>query len=1809
MDPTAEQLISRLHRDPSDENAYEALKAHYGQLGDFASLGNLIEGWAGYQSAPGPASQAYLEAARTWREGDGELPHVKSLYQQALHHDPLNREATDELIALCEQAGDQHALAEFLDGHLRTLETHGGEPALMALLYARLGDLWKGTFERPDVARPCYVRALELDPKCTTAAYGARKLAQEAGDIALAVELYGIEADSESDVERRIQLYIKQADVAASEVDDLDAAIRALRAALALAVGDVQIMHQLATYVGQRAARQTGEDAARDERRAAELYYQIAQAVPAQEALPYLEAALTALPSHDGALDLLERVAVKAGQAEVLPKYWVAYLANAGDGPEVDQRRICLAQAYERAGQFDDAIYCLEQARSDTQVEGLLAGLKAQRAARTSAPPQVQLPDQARRAATEAEAATEAVPSEKAEAEAEPEAATHAAAEEAPQAWDEAASDARATARPPARTRKASSERPLDVAPRLLQLRRAVHELVSARRSDEAAVHCREILELEPTDPEAFSLLESHYRKARDHANLRELLLASTRGGGLSVDARKLRLREVAAISETKLKDTDGAIEAWQSVVALDPTDIDAGKSLKRLLQKAQRWDDLAGVLERDAVATTNPSEKIDLISQIAAIHRDKRKDLVEAAEALRQLLSLKPDAAVRDELCDMLFSIESYADAVPLLRERVQEASDEREKLRLLRELVLVLDDKLHDGEAAFEVCLQILALRPKDTETLERMQRIDERSGNLLRLLSTLERRSMLTPRSERPALFLRMGEIAEREIGDVDKAAEYYGNVLDLEASHQGALNALYAMFERTGRYEDLVELLRERIMVEKEAARRVELYRRIARMTQDHLGRDDDAADAYRSLLAAQDDEEALRFLIARARTQSHTAELAELVPRLLPFVTEATEKSGLLYEHAERLASQLARPHEAIAALSQIVEQVDPEFEAAVMLLAELCENVADLVGLAKAMRIQLGMAKSADERVALARRLAELYEGELGVPEDAILMLQRWAADDPQDVAPQRRLQTLLASAGRNAELVSTLDALASLEEDFAARDQALLQAARVAFEALHDVDGAWQRLAPLAAECHEDAFALLAEISRKAGRAADLAALCVRAAQEASTQEVQGRMWSAAARVYAEDLHDTTQALEAGLRMLATDLSNRDYLTQVDQYAANAGAFARLSHVYDKLLKQAADDAERVELLSRHARVIDERALDASEALDRILRACGLAPNDDSLLARAEELAQRANRSEELLVVYDRKRSKTEGDIGKVELLLRAARLADGALRDRERANTYLKSALTVAKGNAPLAAEVVRAAEELDRRNPEHGPEEALRSLVRAHREIAEKADPETGAELILHAYALLKDRLSDERGAFDLLRQGTALFPMRDDIYETFVERAVAWKRLDAVDAHLSRAIDDAIDPKTAAVLLARRGRLLEGPLGRAQDAADVFAKLLQLRPDDSETAEKVRASLRRARRFQDLLLTLQKQMQRVKNADEKQKLLKEAASIWEDDLKNRWEALDAWRKVLDFAPADRDAQEAVARLDRRSVAPPRPVAELFADQQETTGAHAEAKEPAAAATPASTPDEAPEASEATTCEHEAATAPHQLPRVQDELQSDAPAAAAPAPLEHGAAFTAATEVPTESLDDDAMELVDDAEQEPAENPPPPRLTKPPTLPPRRSRSEPPLQPMAAARMHTAPPPPPSTRPAGPVHGRPSERPSAAPKRGASAPPPLPSRASSGESSSPGETRSSLLPPLPLAARPSSLPTAIPPLLPTAPRAVRLPSMPPPLPPSRRTGGLPAVNPEAGVSADVSASPALSGSRPPPLPSRKG
>lgn len=1466
MDATAEELIARLRRNPDDASAYAALRAHYQRIGDYPSLTNLLEGWAGRSADHGAAAQAFFEAGELAWGTLGDRARSMRAYERALERNPAHADAGHRLASIYEESGDQRRLAELLERRAEAMAQIGAEPRDVAALHHRLGEIWEHAFKRADKAIFHYRKAFELDPSLVPAIYAAREIYRQAGNVKAAATLCDLEAKAEPDPDRKVALLRELAHMRSADLSDLEGAVVALKRALGIAPGDLEVMQDLARVYLARADQNADPMVAdADRRRAADVLYQIAQKLPPAEAVPQLELALDGAPDHDGALVLLERIAERVGHFDLLPRRWVAFLARAPEAPGAGERRKRLAKAYLDAGQVDYAITCLEWLLEEGDAEAASQLVELYR--------QSGRDDDALRALS---VASQGLPMHE----------------------------------------------------RIPRLREMVDALRARGDHDGAVASARQILDLDPSDPEALALVEDHLRKKGEWAALRELLLTAARVPGLSVDARKQRLREVASISERRLSDPGGAIGAWKGVAAIDPADREARAALVRLLEASEGWDDLVQVLEREALSVLDPREKAEVYRRLAEVHRDRRGDLEETIAALRNLRDLVPtDAAGRDALCDALLAASAFAEAIPMLRQRIEEA-DGSARAELSRTLARVLEEKLGDEEGAFTAWARVLEDDPGDREALARMEAIDERSENHDRLLTTLSYRADVEDGEERAATFARMGRIADEKLRDLAQAAEYYARAHELAPRDEAILDALCDVYDRSDRYKDLVVLLRERARLEEDPVVRAALYRRIARTLHERVLNDDAAAEAYREVLEAGEDREALEFLATRARDADDVATLDEMLERLAAIAAEPEERRDRLFERAQLLAERLERPRDAAEVLRVVVREVDPSHVPALAALADLCEQLEDRPGLAEALERTLAVLEDPGLRVPVATRLADLYEHELADPARAVEALYAWTDADLTDPVPLQRLVPLLEAAERWKDLVIALDSLSDLAEDPGEVSALVRRSADLAFRRLGDADGAWERLEARTREGDAEAEAQLRELARAAGRGAGLVELYVALAEGAGDDaETKKRRWSDAARVHEEYLGDAGAALEATLKAFAVDLDDRSVLSEVDRLAAAAGAWPRLTQVYETLIRRAEAKETKIELLLRHAEILDRDAEDPSGALDRALRACSLAPSDDEVLAVAEDLGPRAGREAELLVVYDRRRASAKDDAGRVEALLRAVRLCEQQIEDREQSLSYAAQAVALAVRSRELAPVIEDAARDLDRDLGRHGEGTLLRGLVDVYAAIAEdmEADPKGGAALLLRASALLEKEMGDEDGAWGALLRATTFAPSEDAALEALESLALRKGRLSSLEQHLAKLIEDALDSRTAGKLLKRRGAILER-LGRHGDAADVYAHLKNVAPSDLEARAALRAALRRADRHQDLLLALDGDLAKARgDRDQELALRKEIAITWDRGLKNKWEAIEAWQKVQKLEPEDRDAREALARLE--------------------------------------------------------------------------------------------------------------------------------------------------------------------------------------------------------------------------------------------------------------------------------------------
>ena len=199
--------------------------------------------------------------------------------------------------------------------------------------------------------------------------------------------------------------------------------------------------------------------------------------------------------------------------------------------------------------------------------------------------------------------------------------------------------------------------------------------------------------------------------------------------------------------------------------------------------------------------------------------------------------------------------------------------------------------------------------------------------------------------------------------------------------------------------------------------------------------------------------------------------------------------------------------------------------------------------------------------------------------------------------------------------------------------------------------------------------------------------------------------------------------------------------------------------------------------------------------------------------------------------------------------------------------------------------------------------------------------------RRDDKLVALLSLRAAKIFDSSLDDLESAYKTLERATALAPSAEDVLDALEQIANRASKLPALAKHLHQVADDAIDSSTASAVLRRLGALLEGPLEAPDRAAEAYKQLVMLRPRDVFAVGALRACLGAAGEHEELLTAIDRHLLVVTEQTERLSLLRQAANAWEVGLRNRFEARDAWKKVLALAPDDEDATGAIQRLDAR------------------------------------------------------------------------------------------------------------------------------------------------------------------------------------------------------------------------------------------------------------------------------------------
>lgn len=255
---------------------------------------------------------------------------------------------------------------------------------------------------------------------------------------------------------------------------------------------------------------------------------------------------------------------------------------------------------------------------------------------------------------------------------------------------------------------------------RMVVMLRTGRVLRAAGQLDEAAACYRAVLGIDPRSSVALRALREVYEDLGEREKVVEV---TEMAGRVALDNRNAAALFIEAGRNRELDNAAlGALDDYLAALERDPGDDEAAAAVRRICERAGRWQVLVDTLERRAGAL--PERRDALLHEVLRLYTDR---LRQPREAIRVLKVLIPDAAPAEvprhlqRLADLYAEVEDWPAAVAAY-ERLRAVTPDTELRRAIAlRLVAIHRHKRPDAEQARAWLRLMLEADPGDVGALE--------------------------------------------------------------------------------------------------------------------------------------------------------------------------------------------------------------------------------------------------------------------------------------------------------------------------------------------------------------------------------------------------------------------------------------------------------------------------------------------------------------------------------------------------------------------------------------------------------------------------------------------------------------------------------------------------------------------------------------------------------------------------------------------------------------------------------------------------------------------------------------------------------------------------------------------------------------------------------------------------------------------------------------------------------------------------------------------------------------------------------
>ncbi len=977
-------------------------------------------------------------------------------------------------------------------------------------------------------------------------------------------------------------------------------------------------------------------------------------------------------------------------------------------------------------------------------------------------------------------------------------------------------------------------------------LQRAVRTYDKGGDLEKAEELLLQVIELDEEDESAFAALEDVRRRRGKYEEVVEMLLERSEKAQDPVEHARV-LNVIGSLYVKELEDIEQGVFAFAQALSIQPQNADYARDLEKAAGGDMKvWAEALQILSTATTSKDLSTEsKIALFTVLGRWYSEKiaRPDM--GVPCFQAVLNASPghDGAM-EGLAQVYRRAQQWQELCQVLQTRADHAKAPEHGRNIRVEAAEVLETKLDDPKRARDLFEHVFEEDPSNDKAVEALGRIYRRLEDWGGYAKILERRVEALGGAARAEALQKIGELYENQLDDLAEATRRYEAAVELDPRSLAALRGLDRVYNRTGRYKDLIGTIEQQIGLVGTPRQTMNLYQRLAKIHDEQFLDHQKAAAAYEAILqidAAH--EETLTALMRHYRALERWEDVASLYERLLRIVTDDKRRIDLLLAHGRVLLEQLNSPERASKAYEKVIE-IDPQHGGALESLAHVRAASGDALAALSAIESLAHKATTPDSRADLWMRAAKLLDDK-GDQDGAIERYKKVLDVVPGHTAASVALRTAYLARGDATSAVELIARDIDTAEGNLAKARLYGEMAFILHGKLKADDRA-QQAATKAIDLdptNMKALYVSGEIAFAAGRYVEAAknyeSLVNRidAMPQDLARDVVSHFIDSLAKV-----GSTEKAAIAVPILLKLAPDSPEAIRRAAKVRYDAKQFKDSIELYEDLLKRFGDGLVADERAGALLHVGQARLSlgNVEDAVNPLLEAADLMPEAPEPIAALVRLYEAKKDWEEVIRLKMRRLDVVSGD-ERVALLLDVGDIMAAQMGDRTRAAKSYVAALDERPDDRKILTKLMQL----------YSEEKEWAKLIEVVVKLAGKIDDKRQKAKYMHTAAIVSFRqLGDADKAAEYYDTVIELDAANDKALAEAIEVREQKQDWEAVERLFRTDLERATEANDTARMLATMGKLgnlYKDKLNSMSDAIDAYEAAQTLDPDNLERDE--------------------------------------------------------------------------------------------------------------------------------------------------------------------------------------------------------------------------------------------------------------------------------------------------------------------------------------------------------------------------